>query len=302
MEKRVQGYKKASHRGQMKTIEDVRNFWENNPLFDGESSFEAGSKEFFQEHKRVCIEDCFAGNFKRDLFIPRGLTENAKVLDAGCGNGFWTVEVLAAEGFQHIYAADLAQRALTLTEKRLALHGFKANLAIENVESMTYKDEFFDHVNCQGVVHHTPNPEAAIREIARILKRNGTASISVYYKNIFLRLWPRISGLGRFLNKAGWQLRGRGRESIFLEADSDEIVRLYDGEENPIGKCYAKDEIIKMVEPYFDIGNYFFYFFPARCLPIKLPRFIHRFLSNNFGFTIHLNLRKKRDCHIKANF
>lgn len=53
----------------MSTIKEVRSFWEDYPLFSEESKFEVGSKEFFEEHRRVCIEDCLAGNFKKDLFI-----------------------------------------------------------------------------------------------------------------------------------------------------------------------------------------------------------------------------------------
>ena len=50
-------------------IEQVRNFWENNPLWTGESDFEAGTIEFFEEHRDVYINDCFAGKF--DIrFLP----------------------------------------------------------------------------------------------------------------------------------------------------------------------------------------------------------------------------------------
>ena len=53
-----------------KTIKDVKEFWERNPLFTGESKFEAGSKEFFEHHKKVYYDDVFAGKFKDEKFIP----------------------------------------------------------------------------------------------------------------------------------------------------------------------------------------------------------------------------------------
>lgn len=76
-----------------KNINDVKEFWENNPLFSGESNFEVGSNEFFEEHRKVYLEDVFANNFEDKKFIPK-LDEKAKVLDLGCGVGFWTIEML----------------------------------------------------------------------------------------------------------------------------------------------------------------------------------------------------------------
>ena len=80
-----------------KNIDDVKNFWENNPLFSGESNFETGSKEFFNEHRKVYLEDVFANNFREELFMPK-LNKDAKVLDLGCGVGFWTIEMLQRGG------------------------------------------------------------------------------------------------------------------------------------------------------------------------------------------------------------
>ena len=80
-----------------KTINDVKEFWEKNPLFSGESKYEVGSKEFFDEHRNVYIDDVFAKDFPENLFIPK-LNEDAKVLALGCGVGFWTIEMLNRGG------------------------------------------------------------------------------------------------------------------------------------------------------------------------------------------------------------
>lgn len=166
-------------------------------------------------------------------------------------------------------------------------------MSVQNAEKLNYQDEFFDFVNCQGVIHHTPNTQAAIKEIARVLKKGGVAHISVYYKNFFFRNWKKISFLGPWLHKLGHRFKGRERETIFLESDVNEVCRLYDGRENPIGKCYTKQEIFSLVEPYFLIENFFLFLFPARALPIQIPKFFHRFCDSHLGFMIHLNLRKK---------
>ena len=41
-----------------------------------------------------------------------------KILDLGCGIGFWTIE-FAMRGFSNLTAADLTQQALAITAQRL---------------------------------------------------------------------------------------------------------------------------------------------------------------------------------------
>jgi ubiquinone/menaquinone biosynthesis C-methylase UbiE len=276
---------------QTEGIDEVYNFWDKNPLFAGENSYEIGTREFFEEHRRVVIEDCNAGSFKED-YIPSDLS-HAKVLDLGCGIGFWTIEIQLRRKCSEFYSADLTSKAIEITDKRLQVYGLTSNLSIQNAEKMNYSDGFFDHVNCQGVIHHTPDTETAVKEISRVLRQNGTASISVYYKNFFLRNWQKLSFFGKIASLFGSKLKGRGRENIYSQNNTDEIVRLYDGRDNPIGKAYSKREIFKMVEPYFEVEKIFLIFFPARTLPIPMPKFFHRFLEKHFGFMIHLNLKKK---------
>jgi ubiquinone/menaquinone biosynthesis C-methylase UbiE len=275
-----------------KKLEEVKEFWENNPLFSGESDHPPGSKEFFEEHKETYYDDVFAGEFKREKFIPDSV-KDAIVLDLGCGVGFWTIEIQQTYPSRVFYSGDLTQTALDITQKRLETYALSAELSLQNAESMTYEDNFFDHVNCQGVIHHTPDTDATIREISRVLKPGGTASISVYYKNFFIRNWKFFSWFGRLLHKRGAKLKGRGRDSIFNQSNTDEITRLYDGDKNPIGKSYTRKQIIAMVAPYFHVEKTFLYFFPARSLPFRVPKWLHRFLDRNFGFMIHLNLVKK---------
>ena len=67
----------------------------------------------------------------------------------------------------------------------------------------------------------------------------------------------------------------------------DEIVRLYDGKENPIGKSFTVKEIALML----DSANLTFLkswksYFPSRVLPVSIPRFIQRLLNDYFGLLV----------------
>ena len=276
----------------MTDLDKVRSFWEQNPLWTGESAHEAGSIEFFQEHRQVYVSDCFAGAFDLRFLPPaRPGGQSMRVLDLGCGIGFWVSE-FAMLGLTNLVAADLTEQALAITAKRLEAYGLRAEISQQNAESMTFLDSNFDHVNCQGVIHHTPNTEATVAEIARVLKPGGSASISVYYRNPILKLWPYLCWLGWPLAKLGGGIKGRGREKIFLESNVDEIVRLYDGSENPIGKSYSRQQFVHMLEKYFVVQETYLHFFPARALPFKLPLGLHRWLDRHLGFMIYATLRK----------
>ena len=277
----------------MTSIKKVQEVGEENPLWSGETKFQEGSEEFFLEHRKVYYEDCFAGTFDlRFLPPPRKNGQDIKILDLGCGIGFWTTE-LAMRGYAKIHASDLTNKALAITSKRLEFFNVKAELSLQNAECTNFKDKCFDHVNCQGVIHHTPDTNATIREISRILKEDGTASISVYYQNFFLRFWLIIQPIGWILYFLGAKLQGRGRDNIFKQTDASEIVRLYDGKSNPIGKSYSRKSFISMLSPYFHVEETYIHFFPARSLPVKIPKFVHRFLDKNFGFMLYATLRKK---------
>jgi SAM-dependent methyltransferase len=180
-----------------------------------------------------------------------------------------------------------------LARRRCEIYEAKADFCQQNAERLAFSDGVFAHVNCIGVIHHTPNTEACLREIARVLDEDGTASISVYYRNIFLRAWPWFKGVGKLLTIMGAGMKGRGRENIFTIDDVNEIVRLYDGQDNPIGKAYTYEGFIQILTPYFYVEETYLYFFPARSLPIKLPQKIHRLLNNYVGFMICANVRKR---------
>jgi len=272
------------------SVQDVQDFWEANPLWTGESNREVGSREWFAEHKQVVINDVFAGKLPQEMFPSEKNLQ--RVLDLGCGPGFWTIE-LGRRGAKELTAADLTENALALTKRRAELFEITTSLSQQNAQALTFKSNSFTHVNCLGVIHHTPNAEACVREIARVLEPGGTATLSVYYRNFFLRNWKTFRWFGKLIARLGGKLEGRGREDIFATDDVDNIVRLYDGDENPLGKAYSRDDFVQMLTPYFRVESTFLHFFPARALPLPVPRFIHRWLERVVGFMIVAKVAKK---------
>lgn len=267
------------------TINEVYDFWQNNPLFQGEGQYEVGSKLWFEEWEQIIIQDCFAGQ-EPEAIYTKGLQSQSKILDVGCGPGFW-VRYFLKKGFANISACDLTDKAVELAKLSLETFQFNHDAEIKqgNAEEFPYPDNSFDHINCQGVIHHTPNTEKCLTEFYRVLKKHGSVCFSVYHKNIILRQEFIVKIISQLFSNI-IKLKGRGREELLKIAKSDEIVRRYDGMENPIGKAFTKKDILKMCNGLFKITETKYHFFPARALPLHIPKKLHKLLHNHFGFMI----------------
>lgn len=271
------------------TVRQVRKFWERNPLFSGESAQQEGTRAWFEEHETVYADDVFAGRPPSAIFTA-GLEPDSRILDAGCGPGFW-VRLLLRRGFKNVVACDLTERAAALTRRSLDIFGLQASVQVGDAQNLPYADQSFDHVNCQGVIHHTPDPGKCVQEFHRVLKRDGTLCLSVYYKNFLLRRPLLTRGLAR-LAKRFVKLSGRGREGLLESGDPREIVRMYDGADNPLGLAFTRGELETLLGERFAILATERWFFPARSLPFKLPRSLHGRLDRRFGFMIVVRARK----------
>ena len=85
---------------------------------------------------------------------------------------------------------------------------------------------------------------------------------------------------------------GRGRD--FSKINSvDDLVRYYDGSENPLGKAYSKEEFDKMLKSAgFENIEYQYFFFPFRFFKIQFPEFVKIVLLKLFPFMIIANVKK----------
>jgi len=117
--------------------------------------------------------------------------------------------------------------------------------------------------------------------------------ISVYYRNTILRNWRKIKFIEHLLIKGGAKMKGRGRDNIFYIDDEDDIIRVYDGIDNPIGKAYTRNGFVKLLLPYFKIEKIFYHLFPARAFPFKIPKYFHRILDRKLPFMIYAELIKR---------
>lgn len=117
--------------------------------------------------------------FLTELFATTDFADQ-KVLDLGCGAG--VLSCLLARKGALVTATDITAQAMALTAENASVQDLPVKIVRTNAESMGFADASFDYVLSWGVVHHSPDTESALAEIARILKPGGRGLIMVYHK------------------------------------------------------------------------------------------------------------------------
>jgi ubiquinone/menaquinone biosynthesis C-methylase UbiE len=99
-----------------------------------------------------------------------------RVLDVGCGFGGALIGV--AKRGARCTGLDRSQTELDLCRERLALHGARCGLVRGDAFAMPFDDQAFDVVLAMEVLEHVPRRKLLIREMARVLRRDGLLYLS----------------------------------------------------------------------------------------------------------------------------
>lgn len=266
------------------TVEDVRSYWNTNPLFSHEVDM-TNLDDFFKEFDRIKVQDVERYAMPYWEFEK---SKGLKVADIGCGPGWITVNY--AKNGADIHSVDLTPKAVELTKKHLNYYNLQGNVQVGNAEELPFEDEYFDLVVSSGVLHHTPDTQKAINESYRVLKKGGRAKLTFYHRGIL------HSKVGFGFTKMIMKILGVGHPGAkkMMDADTiDDFIRQYDGEANPVGIGKTTQGWIESLEQAgYTVEGHELHFFPARFLPFTVPGLVHKVLDNYFGTMIYFNLKK----------
>ena len=124
---------------------------------------------------------------------------NKNVLEVGCGTGQLSLYFSIGNN-NRVYALDP-----TLESIKLGIEFSKKN-KIKNIKFVNadifddvFKDESFDFIWTNGVLHHTKNPRLAFNIVSKYLKKNGYILVGLYNKygrarTIFRRFLYKLFG------------------------------------------------------------------------------------------------------------
>ncbi len=139
---------------------------------------EFGSRKFFDDVERHRYEE-YAPWMRETMGFDK--FAGARLVEVGCGMG--TDLLQFARGGARVTGVDLTPRSVGISQHRFRLYEMPADFALADAERLPFADDSFDVFYSNGVLHHTPETSAAIREAHRVLKPGGTAKVMLYHRN-----------------------------------------------------------------------------------------------------------------------
>jgi ubiquinone/menaquinone biosynthesis C-methylase UbiE len=238
------------------SVDEVRDFWEQNPLSSAAINCTIGSPEFYQIYDSL-RETNEPPDFAKILHEYDRFS-GTRVLEVGCGNGY-TLGKYAQAGAE-VYGIDVTETAVNISQKRFEYQKLKGDFVVGNAGDLPYEDNFFDCVCSMGVLHHVPDTEKAVVEMHRCLKPGGRLIIMVYHRDsIPYRIVMPLRTL----------LTGKSLQQLVNEVD---------GAGNPKGDVYSKKELKKLLVHFRDLEIF------CRLLqPQKLRRVLPSSIAEKLG-------------------
>jgi SAM-dependent methyltransferase len=99
-----------------------------------------------------------------------------RLLDAGCGTGNETVELLRQAPGLRIYGIDVSRDAVTIAVDRPETGN--ATFYCSVLERLPFPDAAFDYISSHEVIEHVENPAVVLQELHRVLKPGGVCVIA----------------------------------------------------------------------------------------------------------------------------
>lgn len=135
------------------------------------------------------------------VFPWTSLPARAAGVDIGCGSGRWATFV--APRVDRLTCVDASEDALTVARRTLSGHA-NVDVRLGVAGALPFADHTFDFGYALGVLHHTPDPEATLRDCVRILKPGAPLLVYLYYALDNRPAWYRLV----------WRVSDRARRVI----------------------------------------------------------------------------------------
>jgi ubiquinone/menaquinone biosynthesis C-methylase UbiE len=254
---------------------DVQAFWGAlyNSLYDDVDS------DITRERLLEGIDDLEDMFRLRDYMATREMQledlKGKKILEIGPGAGGHSA--LFAKYGAIMTSADITFSRAKATQVKFDLMGILAKSCQSvqsDAENLPFDDNTFDIVYSNGVLHHTPDTEKAVRDVYRVLKPGGQAVIMLYCKASWHYWFNMFLCVGILTGKIFTGPNWLGRATEWGGKNVQTI-------ENPITRCYTAGGVRKLFAPFESLsvrkGEFYLYLIP------KIGRIYRRWQIKRYG-------------------
>jgi ubiquinone/menaquinone biosynthesis C-methylase UbiE len=122
------------------------------------------------------VNRVFVDDFLATVERLGGTNRSLRVLDVGTGTAQIPIELCRRADFVRVTAVDLASHMLQIGQRNLIRAGLESEIRLEQIvdKGLPYGDAEFPAVMSNSIVHHIPEPAAALHEMRRVLKPGGS--------------------------------------------------------------------------------------------------------------------------------
>ncbi len=110
------------------------------------------------------------------------LKNGERILDVGCGDGFYLYLLSNLNQNLILFGVDKDKKALNSAKRNLDTEKIKL-INVDLMEKLPFSDNFFDRIIMSEVMEHLPDDLKCMRDIKRVLKKDGKIYISVPHIN-----------------------------------------------------------------------------------------------------------------------
>jgi SAM-dependent methyltransferase len=106
------------------------------------------------------------------------LQSGAQILDIGCGVGDDAFDIADRVGPNgHVTGVDVSASLISEASRRAVGRNLPVSFEIGDAQALRFADNTFDAVRTERMLMHVPDPEKALSEMARVLRKGGRMAI-----------------------------------------------------------------------------------------------------------------------------